>query len=264
MGPSGLGWLQPNTATDLFAKIGLGLIFALIGLTIDQKTLGDTAGRLGFLGWLATLGSGTLLAALLPLGDGLRPVALVVALSSTARSTLLVILRESGEWEVPLGVGGPPGAPAAQCGHLGTTGTRVGGGSAAGLRRSPRHGVERGPGGSGGLAAGDRAWADLRPQSLGLVEGRGGRDSGDAAATDLSLDRWADRPSKGVGGRDPDGGDFGGPGDAPLHRRPPDLRGSEASGGLLWPVCSPVFLWWLGRVWIWPPLLPIPGDRCFG
>ena len=103
VGPSGLGWLQPNAAIDLFSNIGLGLIFALIGLTIDQKTLGDTAGRLGFLGWLATLGIGTLLAALLPLGDGLRPLSLVVALSSTALSTLVVILRESGELESPLG-----------------------------------------------------------------------------------------------------------------------------------------------------------------
>ena len=103
VGPSGLGWLQPNPAIDLFEKIGLGLIFALIGLTIDQKTLGDTAGRLGFLGWLATLAIGTLLATLLPLGDGLRPLALVVALSSTAFSTLFAILKDSGEWEAPLG-----------------------------------------------------------------------------------------------------------------------------------------------------------------
>ena len=103
VGPSGLGWLQPNAATDLFSNMGLGLIFALIGLTIDQKTLGDMAGRLGFLGWLATLGVGTLLATLLPLGDGLRPLALVVALSSTAFSTLFVILKDSGEWEAPLG-----------------------------------------------------------------------------------------------------------------------------------------------------------------
>ena len=103
VGPSGLGWLQPNAATDLFSNMGLGLIFALIGRTIDQKTLGGMAGRLGFLGWLATLGVGTLLATLLPLGDGLRPLALVVALSSTAFSTLFVILKDSGEWEAPLG-----------------------------------------------------------------------------------------------------------------------------------------------------------------
>jgi Kef-type K+ transport system membrane component KefB len=103
VGPSGLGWLQPNAATDLFSNMGLGLIFALIGRTIDQKTLGGMAGRLGFLGWLATLGIGTLLATLLPLGDGLRPLALVVALSSTAFSTLFVILKDSGEWEAPLG-----------------------------------------------------------------------------------------------------------------------------------------------------------------
>ena len=103
VGPSALGWLQPSPALDLFAKIGLGLIFALIGLTIDQQTLGGPAGRLGGLGWLATLGVGILLATALPLGGGLRPVALVVALSSTALSTLLVILKESGEWESPLG-----------------------------------------------------------------------------------------------------------------------------------------------------------------
>jgi Kef-type K+ transport system membrane component KefB len=103
VGPSGLGWLQPDPAIDLFAKIGLGLIFALIGLNIDQSTLGGSPGRLGGLGWLATLAVGVLLASTLPLGGGLRPVALVVALSSTALSTLLVILRESGEWESPLG-----------------------------------------------------------------------------------------------------------------------------------------------------------------
>lgn len=103
VGPAGLGWLQPSPALDLFSKIGLGLIFALIGLTIDRSTLAGPAGRLGGLGWCATLGVGVLLASLLPLGDALRPVALVVALSSTALSTLLVILQESGEWDSPLG-----------------------------------------------------------------------------------------------------------------------------------------------------------------
>jgi Kef-type K+ transport system membrane component KefB len=103
VGPSGLALLQQDPAIDLFAKIGLGLIFALIGLNIDQKTLGGTPGRLGALGWLATLIVGVLLVSVLPLGGGLRPVALVVSLSSTALSTLLVILRESGEWDSPLG-----------------------------------------------------------------------------------------------------------------------------------------------------------------
>ena len=103
LGPSGLGWLQPDPAIDLFAKIGLGLIFALVGLNIDQKTLGGVSGRLGAIGWLATLGVGVVVASTLPLGGGLRPVALVVALSSTALSTLLVILQESGEWDSPLG-----------------------------------------------------------------------------------------------------------------------------------------------------------------
>ena len=103
VGPSGLALVQQDPAIDLFAKIGLGLIFALIGLNIDQKTLGGTPGRLGALGWLATLVVGVLLVSVLPLGGGLRPVALVVALSSTALSTLLVILRESGEWDSPLG-----------------------------------------------------------------------------------------------------------------------------------------------------------------
>ena len=103
VGPSGLGWLVPSPAMDLLSKIGLGLIFALIGLSIDQSTLRGVAGRLGALGWAATLGMGVLLAVSLPLGGGLRPIALVVALSSTALSTLLVVLRESGEWGSPLG-----------------------------------------------------------------------------------------------------------------------------------------------------------------
>ena len=102
-GPSGLGWIPPSPALDLFAKIGLGLIFAMIGLSIDGRTLQGTPGRLGAIGWFATLGVGVLLALLLPLGGLLRPVALVIALSSTALSTLLVVLRESGEWNTPFG-----------------------------------------------------------------------------------------------------------------------------------------------------------------
>jgi len=103
VGPSGLGWLQPDPAIDLFAKIGLGLIFTLIGLNIDQTTVGGAPGRLGAFGWLATLAAGILVVSTLPLGDGVRPVAVVVALSSTALSTLLLMLRESGEWDSRFG-----------------------------------------------------------------------------------------------------------------------------------------------------------------
>ncbi len=103
VGPAGLNWLQPNAATDLLSKIGLGLIFALIGFNIDQGTLRGSAGRLGGLGWLATVAVGVLVAYSLPLGGGLRPVALVIALSSTALSTLVVTLRESGELATPFG-----------------------------------------------------------------------------------------------------------------------------------------------------------------
>ena len=103
LGPSGLGWLQPDPAIDLFAKIGLGLIFTLIGLNIDQATIGGAPGRLGSFGWLATLAAGILVVSALPLGDGVRPVAVVVALSSTALSTLLLMLRESGEWDSRFG-----------------------------------------------------------------------------------------------------------------------------------------------------------------
>ena len=103
LGPSGLGWLQPDPAIDLFAKIGLGLIFTLIGLNIDQTTVGGAPGRLGAFGWLATLAAGILVVSTLPLGDGVRPVAVVVALSSTALSTLLLMLRESGEWDSRFG-----------------------------------------------------------------------------------------------------------------------------------------------------------------
>ncbi len=103
VGPSGLGWLQPDPAIDLFAKIGLGLIFTLIGLNIDQTTVGGAPGRLGAFGWLATLAAGILVVSTFPLGDGVRPVAVVVALSSTALSTLLLMLRESGEWDSRFG-----------------------------------------------------------------------------------------------------------------------------------------------------------------
>lgn len=47
VGPSGLALVQQDPAIDLFAKIGLGLIFALIGLNIDQKTLRESLDKRG-------------------------------------------------------------------------------------------------------------------------------------------------------------------------------------------------------------------------
>ena len=212
VGPAGLGWLQPNAAIDLFSQIGLGLIFALIGLSIDQKTLGDSAGRLVFLGWLATRGTGTLLAALLPLGDGLRPVALVVALSSTALPTLVVILRESGEMEYPLGrlllsagTWGQLGPVLAVALLLGSADPRTTALS-VGLVALVALLLASVP----GQISGHRTWVWMR-----VVVGS-------APATPLQLllliDRRADRPFGDLGGRHPDGRDLGRPGEAPLHR----------------------------------------------
>jgi Kef-type K+ transport system membrane component KefB len=204
VGPAGLGWLVPAPAIDLFSKIGLGLIFALIGLSIDQRTLRGVAGRLGGLGWVATVGVGLLLAFTLPLGGGLRPIALVVALSSTALSTLLVVLRESGEW------GSPLGRLLLSAGTWGQLGPVL---AVALLLGSADPLTTVLSGSSGGSARADHA--DAR---VGLGHVGGWRFSGNATAVVAVAGGGADGPFGGPGGRYPAGNGVGGVGDAALHR----------------------------------------------
>ncbi len=104
MGPEVLGWIQPDNAIDFLAELGLGLLFFLAGLELEQRAVRGQSGKLAFSGWLITFTVAAILAYLLT-GPGNidATVAIAIALSSTALGTLLPILRDRNELNTKFG-----------------------------------------------------------------------------------------------------------------------------------------------------------------
>jgi Kef-type K+ transport system membrane component KefB len=96
VGPSGLGWAEPD-AVELFSDLGLGFLFLLAGYETQLEWFARRSGRLAITSWLLTVAvavaiTGALAAA--GLVTAFVPIAL--ALTTTALGTLLPILRENG------------------------------------------------------------------------------------------------------------------------------------------------------------------------
>ena len=97
-GPEALGWIQPDGSIELLSELGLGLLFFLAGLELEQRAIRGQSGKLAAIGWVLSLVV-ALVAALIMTETGKieDTVAVAIALSSTALGTLLPMLRDKGE-----------------------------------------------------------------------------------------------------------------------------------------------------------------------
>ncbi len=97
-GPEALGWIQPDGSIELLSELGLGLLFFLAGLELEQRAIRGQSGKLAAIGWVLSLVV-ALIAALIMTETGKieDTVAVAIALSSTALGTLLPMLRDKGE-----------------------------------------------------------------------------------------------------------------------------------------------------------------------
>jgi Kef-type K+ transport system membrane component KefB len=97
-GPEALGWIQPDGSIELLSELGLGLLFFLAGLELEQRAIRGQSGKLAAIGWVLSL-IVALIAALIMTETGKveDTVAVAIALSSTALGTLLPMLRDKGE-----------------------------------------------------------------------------------------------------------------------------------------------------------------------
>jgi len=103
-GPHILGWITVDSAVSLLATLGLAMLFLMAGMEIDPESLTSKAGKLGLTGWLVSFAVGVLA------GLGLNALNLVddtfgvaIAMTSTSLGALLVILRENGVLDTPIG-----------------------------------------------------------------------------------------------------------------------------------------------------------------
>lgn len=102
LGPSLLGWVQPDEFTTALADFGLAMLFFMAGTEIDFAVIRGRPLTRAALGWAISLAAG--LAVAIAFTPTLEAGVIVgIALVSTALGTLLPVLRDAGELHTPFG-----------------------------------------------------------------------------------------------------------------------------------------------------------------
>lgn len=98
LGPQVAGWISVDSSIDLLSELGLGMLFFLAGLELEQRAIRGQSGKLAAIGWFVSLAI-ALIAALIIVKteEGHGVVGLAIAMTSTALGTLLPMVRDRGE-----------------------------------------------------------------------------------------------------------------------------------------------------------------------
>jgi Kef-type K+ transport system membrane component KefB len=97
-GPQVLGWITVDDSIELLSELGLGLLFFLAGMELEQRAVRGESGRLAALGWVLSLAvAATAAIVMTATGKIHDTLGVAIALTSTALGTLLPILRDRGE-----------------------------------------------------------------------------------------------------------------------------------------------------------------------
>jgi len=102
VGPSLLGWVQPNEFTSKLAEFGLAMLFFLAGNEIDFERIRGRSLNRSIVGWLISLVAGVVIGVLIAPSPS-AGVFIGIALTSTALGTLMPVLRDAGELRTRFG-----------------------------------------------------------------------------------------------------------------------------------------------------------------
>ena len=102
VGPSLLGWVQPNDFTSKLAEFGLAMLFFLAGNEIDFERIRGRSLNRSIVGWLISLVAGVVIGVLIAPSPS-AGVFIGIALTSTALGTLMPVLRDAGELRTRFG-----------------------------------------------------------------------------------------------------------------------------------------------------------------
>ncbi|QKV74648.1 cation:proton antiporter [Amycolatopsis sp. Hca4] len=104
LGPSGLGWVEPDLPVQIAALLGLAFLLFLAGLEIDVHRLRGRALRVALLGYVLTLALGLAAGAGFAAAGWVRsPLLVAVALSATSLGLVVPVLKDAGQAESGLG-----------------------------------------------------------------------------------------------------------------------------------------------------------------
>ena len=103
-GPEILGWIVVDGSIELLSEIGLGLLFFLAGMELEERAIRGESGRLAAIGWGVSLVVAAAAAIIMTeTGKIHDTVGVAIALTSTALGTLLPVLRDRGELNTRFG-----------------------------------------------------------------------------------------------------------------------------------------------------------------
>jgi Kef-type K+ transport system membrane component KefB len=103
-GPQVLGWITVDESIGLLSDLGLGLLFFLAGMELEQRAIRGQSGRLAALGWFLSLAVAAAAAIIMTATGKIHDtLGVAIALTSTALGTLLPILRDRGELNTRFG-----------------------------------------------------------------------------------------------------------------------------------------------------------------
>ncbi|MEV6448169.1 cation:proton antiporter [Amycolatopsis sp. NPDC051716] len=98
LGPSGLGWLEPDLPVQIVALLGLAFLLFLAGLEIDVHRLRGRALRVAVLGYGVTVGLGLAAGAGFATAGWVHsPLLVAVALSATSLGLVVPVLKDAGQ-----------------------------------------------------------------------------------------------------------------------------------------------------------------------
>ena len=104
VGPEVLDIAEPDSFTEFFSNLGLGMLFFFAGYEIEFRLIRGRPIQLAALGWLISLVLGWGIAGLFILaGDHDALIFLGAAMATTAIGTLIPILRDAGEMRTRFG-----------------------------------------------------------------------------------------------------------------------------------------------------------------
>jgi Kef-type K+ transport system membrane component KefB len=104
IGPSGLGWVQPDLPVSLLALIGLAFLLFLAGLEIDVERLRGRILRLTALGFVVSFGIAVVVGVGLHAGGFVKsPLFVAIILVATSLGVIVPVLKDSGNIDSSFG-----------------------------------------------------------------------------------------------------------------------------------------------------------------
>jgi Kef-type K+ transport system membrane component KefB len=104
IGPSGLGWVEPDVAIEVLALIGLAMLLFLAGMEIEPSRFRGRPLKIALEGFAISIVAGLVLGtALRSIGMVDNPLLFAIALSATSLGLITPVLKDAGQSSTPLG-----------------------------------------------------------------------------------------------------------------------------------------------------------------